>query len=437
MPSTDVPNKLSSDIVLDDDLIKRAYALDITDELRHIREEFHLPPDKVYLCGNSLGPMPKRTAGVLSTHLEKWKTRLVDGHFEQPEPWISIEEKVSNLSMPIVGARYPHEIAIMNSLTVNIHLFLTAFYKPVGSKCKILIEQHAFPSDTHAVTSHVQARGIEEEAIVYLAPREGEEVLRTDDILQTITKLANVGHLALVLLPGIQFYTGQVLPIEKIAKLCRSRDVPLGLDLAHAVGNIPLRLHDWGVDFAVWCNYKYLNSGPGAIAGAFLHDRWADVALPRHAGWWGCEQNSRFDADTKFEAQKGARGFQLSNPSVFALTPVTASLTVFQEAGGVCAVRKKSLKMTGLLTYALKQRLGSRVHILTPDDDNQRGNQLSVCVKTNVDVDVVNDALAELGVVCDVRKPDVIRVAPAPLFNSFKDIVTFVGALEHVLRSSN
>lgn len=433
MPSTDVPKDVGPGNALDDELVKRAYALDAADELRRFREEFHLPAGKVYLCGNSLGPMPKRAAGALSTHVEKWKTDLVDGHFKEPEPWISIEERVSQLSMPIVGARYPHEVAVMNSLTVNIHLFLTAFYKPVGSRCKILIERHAFPSDTHAVTSHVQARGLDEDAVVFLGPREGEQTLRTDDIIQTITKLANANQLALVLLPGVQFYTGQVLPMERIARLCSSKHIALGLDLAHAVGNIPLKLHDWGVDFAAWCNYKYLNGGPGAIGGAFLHDRWADAGLARHAGWWGSSRETRFDADTTFRAQRGARGFQLSNPSVLALAPVAASLSVFEEAGGVSALRAKSLQMMALLTRALAQRIGSRVRLLTPDDHSQRGNQLSMRIEADVNVDVINNALAEAGVVCDVRKPDVIRVAAAPLFNSFKDVLTFVGALEHVL----
>lgn len=434
MPSTDVRQKAGGDIVVDDDLAKRAQALDAADGLKKFREEFHLPADKVYLCGNSLGPMPKRAAAALSQHMDKWRTCAVDGHFEAPEPWISMEEEASDLSVAIVGARYAHEVVVMNSLTVNLHLFLTAFYKPAGAKCKIIIEQHAFPSDTHAVISHVEARGVSKHAVTYLSARDGEETLRTDDILQTIAKLDNAGELALVLLPGVQFYTGQVMPMESIATLCRSRGIPFGLDLAHAVGNIPLQLHDWGVDFAAWCNYKYLNSGPGATAGAFLHDRWAAASLARLGGWWGCERRSRFDADAAFRAQRGARGFQVSNPSVFGLAPVTASLGVFAEAGGVCALREKSLKMSGLLSWALKTRLASRVHVVTPDDDAQKGNQFSIRLTGQPDVRKAHGGLAEAGIVCDVREPDVIRVAPAPLFNSFMDVVTFVGALEHVLR---
>lgn len=432
MPSTELPR--STSFSLDESLVAEARALDTADKLHPFRRQFHLPEHAVYLCGNSLGPMPKRTDAALQTHLHKWKTRAVDGHFEHPHPWISIEEHVSTLSMPIVGARYPHEIAIMNSLTVNIHLFLTAFYKPEGHRNKILIESHAFPSDRHAVTSHVQARGVPLSAVEFLEPRCGEQTLRTDDILNRISELSRAQVLALVLLPGVQFYTGQVFPMKRIAAVCRSHNVPLGLDLAHAVGNIPLQLHDWDVDFAVWCTYKYLNSGPGAIAGAFLHHRWADTPFTRHAGWWGCEKSICFETDVDFRAQKGARGFQLSNPPVLALAPVAASLSVFADAGGIYTLRRKSMQMTDLLLRAMKKKnLGCRVNLVTPENVEERGNQLSLQMLHGVDVDVVHKELDKLGVVCDVRKPDVIRVSPAPLFNSFHDVVFFVEALEHVL----
>lgn len=448
MPSTDV-NYLASSmpnagppkalpkarIPLDSKLQKQAHDLDKDDALQHLQDEFHIPMSSVYLCGNSLGLQPRRTAGALSRHLEKWATSGVDGHFTAPQPWASIEDEASQLCMPLVGAAHAHEVAVMNSLTVNMHLLLTALYRPTGKRVKIVVEEHAFSSDEYALQTHVRTRGIDPHgAIERLAPRPGETLLRHHDIDHAIRRLHAAGELALVFLPGVQFYTGQVFPMQRVAALCRSLDVPLGLDLAHAVANVPLRLHEWGVDFAVWCSYKYLNAGPGAIGGAFLHDRHARSDLPRLGGWWGHERDTRFKMDRDFHPQLGIRGFQVSNPPVLALVPVTEALKLVQQAGGMAALREKSTALTGFLHDALTRLLPDQVDVISPHDAAWRGCQLSVRLRrAGLSVGIVNQRLHALGLVCDVREPDVIRVAPCPLYNSFADVCAFVCALKGVL----
>lgn len=416
-------------------LRKEARYLDATDPLRHVREEFHVPSNCAYLCGNSLGLQPRGTAQALQTQLSKWAQRGVDGHFTSPTPWATIEDEACTLSMPVVGAKYAHEVAVMNSLTVNIHLLLTSFYRPTETCQKVIVEAHSFPSDEYALQTHLQARGIDPNmAIVKLKPRKGEILLRHEDIEETIAHHASCGDLALVFLPGVQYYTGQVFPMKSIAKQCQHVGVPLGLDLAHAVGNIPLQLHDWGVDFAVWCSYKYLNAGPGSLAGAFLHDRHANADLPRLAGWWGHKRGTRFNMPETFDPQMGARGLQLSNPPVFAIVPVTEALKVLQQVGGVSALREKSVALTDFLERGLLETMGAHVDVISPGCSTWRGCQLSVrLTECPVSAAEVNRRLHALQVVCDVREPDVIRVAPTPMYNSFTDVVAFVTSLQRVL----
>lgn len=415
-----------------------AARLDFSDPLRSTRSQFSLPAP-VYLCGNSLGPQPHSTRIALQAHLDKWASLGVAGHFASPDPWADIEVSAAAVVAPLVGAR-PHEVAIMNSLTVNLHLMLTAFYRPDGDRNCILVEDGAFSSDEYALQTHIAARGLQpDDVIIRLKPRLGERPLRDLDILCAIRDLGASGRLALVLLPGVQYYTGQLFPLADVCAVAKEEGVPIGFDLAHAVGNVPLSLHDWGADFAVWCSYKYLNGGPGAVAGAFVHERHASAQLPRLAGWWGHDRSSRFAMPRDFVPQMGAPGFQLSNPPVFALVPVAEAARVFEKAGGMEAVREKSVKLTAFLERMIGERLRDEVEIVTPREKGRRGAQLSLVLERvrrweGGDMHAFNERLEKRGVVCDVREPDVLRVAPAPLYNSFMDVVLFVEVLEQVLR---
>lgn len=439
------------------------------------------PRPVVYLCGNSLGLMPVAAGDAVRSHLSAWAARGVDGHFCGPEPWATIEDTVATAdARALVGAAKPHEIVYMNSLTVNLHLMMTAFYRPTPQRHAILIEDHAFPSDIYAVASQVSLAGFDPAtAILRLRPRPGEAALRDEDIVATIAERGP--ELALILLPGVQYYTGQVLPMAAAAAAARAAGVPLGLDLAHAVGNVPLALHAWGVDWAVWCTYKYLNGGPGAVGGLFLHDRHAGVAgselpsgqreegddnggggdggggngggggdddesddgrpgrpaLPRLAGWWGHERASRFTMGPTFRPQRGAPGFQLSNPPVLALAPVAASLRLFAEAGGMPALTYKAARLTAYLEALLVSpagRLARRVTVITPSGAGRRGCQLSVRLAGGR-VGEVRRRLGRAGVVVDTREPDVMRVAPVPLYNSFGDVWRFAEALADVVHA--
>lgn len=425
-----VPHVQSPRLKLPQPSLEAAQLLDSTDPLASIRTQFHYP-FPVYLCGNSLGLMPTRTQNALQSHLSKWKTLAVEGHFEQPQPWVSIEKQASILSMPIVGAKFQHEVAVMNSLTVNLHLMLVSFYRPTKERSKILLEQHAFSSDEYALQTHLQSRNIDpQQHLIRLSPRPEEFLLRDHDIIAAIHE--NSQSLALILLPGIQYYTGQFFDIPAIVAVARSYGIPVGLDLAHAVGNVPLQLHDWDVDFAVWCTYKYLNSGPGAVAGVFIHDRHSKANLPRYGGWWGHDANTRFGMPLEFSPQPGAWGYQISNPPVLSLVPIIESLRLIQEAGGVGRMREKSIRLTCFLETCL-DRLKDVVEVISPSQVDRRGCQLSLRV-IGKRIKEVNEGLGKLGVVCDVREPDVLRVAPVPLYNSFMDVWKFVEALEKVLK---
>ncbi|KAI0328557.1 kynureninase [Cubamyces sp. BRFM 1775] len=434
------------------------------DPLRKFREEFVIPTFRqmkasavaaeradepcTYLCGNSLGLLAKRSKKLVEEELEVWGTRAVEGHFDHPlgRSWMHIADTVHPYLADLVGAQ-ESEVACMGTLTANLHLMLNAFYKPTAERCKILREAKAFPSDEYAMATQVSARGFNpDDAIIALTPRPGEHTLRTEDILSTIEREGS--SIALVLFSGVQFYTGQRFAMKEITAAAKAQGCVCGWDLAHAVGNVPLSLHDWGVDFAVWCTYKYLNSGPGGIGGLFLHDRWADLPV-REAGWWGHDPATRFDMPPQFKAIRGAQGFQQSNPSVLATVSLLGALQVFSEAGGIRAVRARSERLTGYLSALLQQsrfyappadafdtgRTALGVTVITPGSPEERGAQLSlVFLPTGRGVmPRVLKGLEARGVVGDSRKPDVIRLAPVALYNTFEDVERAVRVLEEVL----
>lgn len=420
--------------------VERSFAeqQDAADSLASLRAEFFIPQrdgggDSVYLCGHSLGLQPRGVAGVLHEELKHWAAFAVEGHFASSRPWLPYHEQLTNSLAKLAGAQ-PLEVVAMNSLTVNLHLMFASFYRPRPGREAILIEQRAFSSDQYAVASQIQHRGFDPKtALIEIAPRAGEDSLRTEDICSLIER---EGHrIATVMLPGVQYLTGQRFDIEAITRCARRQGCSVGFDLAHAIGNVPLRLHDWDVDFAVWCSYKYLNAGPGAIGGCFVHERHARALdLPRLAGWWGHDKRSRFQMPAEFQPIPGAEGWQLSNPPIFAAAPLLASLPLF-DAAGVDTLRAKSVRLTGYLETLLQARLSQSLTITTPSDPGARGCQLSLRLhRSATQARAVFDALSAQGVFCDWREPDIIRVAPVPLYNSFLDVWRFVAALEQALQ---
>ncbi|HEX7011698.1 MAG TPA: kynureninase [Steroidobacteraceae bacterium] len=411
---------------------------DAADSLAALREEFYIParPDGspcVYFCGHSLGLQPKGVRRILEEELDRWARYAVEGHFGSDRPWLPYHEQIAAPLASLVGAA-PLEVVAMNTLTVNLHLMLATFYRPSGERRKILIESRAFSSDRYAVASQVRHRGFDPaEALIEISPREGEDVIRTEDVLERIEREAP--SIATVLLPGVQFLSGQAFDMAAIAHYARRAGATVGFDLAHAIGNIPLQLHDWNADFAVWCSYKYLNAGPGAVGGCFVHERHARAFdLPRFAGWWGHEKTTRFDMPHDFQPLPGAEGWQVSNLPIFSAAPLLASLPLFEQAGfGV--LRAKSVRLTGYLDALLRARLRDQLVILTPSDPEARGCQLSLRLKRSPsEARAVFDALSRAGFVADWREPDVIRVAPVPLYNTFAEVYEFVAALERFLQ---
>jgi kynureninase len=418
--------------------LDRSYAeqQDRADTLASLRGEFHLPvradgSPVVYLCGHSLGLQPKRTATVVQEELDAWARLGVEGHFTGARPWVSYHELLTPALATLAGA-LPHEVVAMNTLTVNLHLMLASFYRPQGARNKIVIEKRAFSSDRYAVAAHLAQRGIDPgDALVELEPRNGL-IFDTDAVCEYIERHAS--EIATVLLPGVQYLTGQCFDMARITAVARRAGCSVGYDLAHAMGNVPLRLHDWDVDFAAWCGYKYLNGGPGAIGGCFVHERHARAFdLPRLAGWWGHDKTSRFAMPEQFVPLPGAEGWQLSNPSIFAAAPLIASLELFERAG-VTALRAKSLQLTAYLEHLLQSWLPNDVAILTPSATEARGCQLSLRVlRPASEARALHDRLSRDGYLGDWREPDVIRVAPVPLYNSFTDVWEFVRALQRLL----
>lgn len=400
-----------------------ARQLDKSDPLRHFRQKFYFPKHNgknvLYFCGNSLGLQPHGVMAALKHEVQHWREFGVEGHFKGEMPWMYYHKLLTPQSARIVGAK-ESEVVVMNTLTTNLHLLMVSFYRPTKERFKIIMEAHAFPSDQYAIESQVRFHGfIPEEAIVEVAPRAREETLRTEDMLTTIEQHGS--QTALVLFGGVNYYTGQFFDLEKITKAAHRAGAYAGFDLAHAAGNIPVQLHDWNVDFACWCSYKYLNSGPGGPSGIFVHERHGnDPDLPRFAGWWGHDEEHRFLMKKGFKPMQGAAGWQLSNAPIFSLAVHKASLDLFDEAGMV-ALREKSLRLTAYLEFLIEDlnEKGRHFQIITPKDPAQRGCQLSIL--TGKDGKKLFDYLSANGVVADWREPNVIRVAPVPMYNSFKD----------------
>jgi kynureninase len=419
--------------------LEAARARDAADPATARRAEFHFPrrPDGggvVYLCGNSLGLQPKRAAADVAAFLSQWQDLGVLGYHDPKADWLNLHERLAPVASMLVGAR-PLEAVVMNSLTINLHLLMASFYRPTRERHVILIEQGAFPSDRYAVASQLAWHGFDAASgLVQVAPRAGEHLLRHEDLVAEIERLGP--RLALALLPGVQYLTGQRLDIAGLAAAAHGVDAVAGFDLAHAVGNLPLELHDWNVDFAAWCSYKYLNGGPGATAGAFVHERHFGTTAPRLAGWWGNELESRFEMAETFRPYRGAAGWQVSNHPLIGMVPLQASFAQF-AAAGMPALRARSVLLTGWLERLLVDRLGDRIEILTPRDPEARGAQLSVRLAgTRGGGRPLFDRLLAGGLTCDWREPDVIRLAPAPLYNSFEDCWRAVGLVQDELNAS-
>jgi len=413
--------------------LEYAREMDQKDPLRSFRDRFHLPRQEdgrphIYLCGNSLGLQPKSTAEYVIQELEDWKNLGVEGHFHAKHPWMPYHEFLTEKMARIVGAK-PIEVVMMNTLSVNLHLLMVSFYRPTPERYKILIESDAFPSDKYAVQSQLKFHGYEKDGLLELRPREGEELIRHEDIEKVIEREGE--RIALIMLGCPNYYTGQVFDMKRIAALGHAKGCVVGFDLAHGAGNLPLSLHDSGVDFAAWCTYKYLNSGPGSVGGCFIHEKHArNFELPRFAGWWGHNQDTRFNMRQDFDPIPGAEGWQLSNPPILSMAAIMASLDIFDEAG-MDALIAKSRLLTGYLEELVHELDDPNINIITPANPEERGCQLSLQLK-NADKRLFEAITAE-GVIADWREPDVIRVAPAPLFNSFEDVFYFTTILKNQL----
>jgi kynureninase len=404
-----------------------AREMDAGDSLARYRERFHIPTgpdgaDCVYLCGHSLGLQPKIVRSYVEQELEDWARLGVEAHFRGKHPWMPYHWLLTEQTARLVGAK-PIEVVVMNSLTVNLHLMMVSFYRPTKERHKIVVEESAFPSDKYAVQSQVRYHGFNPStSLVELKAQRGERVLRDEDIVRLIEREGD--SIALVMLGGVNYSSGQFFDLEAIARAGHAKECVVGFDLAHAAGNVPLKLHEWDADFAVWCSYKYLNGGPGCIAGCFVHERHArDNSLPRFAGWWGHDQETRFKMGPEFHPMGGAEGWQVSNPSILSMAALRASMDIFDEVG-MDALREKSIALTGYMEFLLDQQRSDKFSILTPRDSGRRGAQLSICVPQNGRV--VCERLTQQGVLCDWREPDILRVAPAPLYNTFADVYAFV-----------
>lgn len=414
--------------------VEYSYAADAEDALSGFRERFHIPLDasgaeSVYFTGNSLGLMPKTARQYVDQELEDWARLGVEGHLNARHPWLPYHEFLTEQMARVVGA-LPSETVVMNSLTVNLHLLMVSFLDPTPDRPYVMIEKGAFPSDQYAVESQMRFRGLDpREYLLELSARDGEDAVRTEDIIRTIEQYS--GRIAMILLGGVNYYSGQAFDMPAITAAGHRAGAMVGFDLAHAAGNLVLKLHDWDVDFAVWCSYKYLNAGPGAVAGAFVHERHArSPGLNRFAGWWGHDKDTRFLMGPEFRPLDGAEGWQISNPPILQMAALRASLEIFDEAG-MPALRAKSEKLTGFLEASLDELKDERISVITPRDPASRGCQLSIRVK-NADRSLHENILRR-GVHADWREPDVIRVAPVPLYNSFADVGRFIQILKECL----
>jgi kynureninase len=406
--------------------IEFAQQVDEQDPLKAFRSKFLLPQhdgkDAIYFCGNSLGLQPAAAKEYLNEQLTNWQQLGVEGWFEGNDPWLMYHNKLRPMLSVIVGAK-KEEVSIMNSLTVNLHLLLVSFYKPTNKRYKILMEGGAFPSDQYALESQVRFHGFDpKDAIIEISPRSGEDTLRTEDIVDAIKN--NTDGLALVLFSGINYFTGQFFNIEAITKAAHEAGVLAGFDLAHAAGNVPLQLHEWNVDFASWCSYKYMNSGPGGISGIFVHEKHFKADHQRFAGWWGYRKDKQFLMASGFDAEPGADGWQVSTPPIMLMALHKASLDIFEKTGGLRVLRAKSELLTGYLEFLINEinlKKGTDLFkIITPKDPGKRGGQLSVVCAG--DAKEIFDYLKKNGVIGDWREPNVIRLSPVPLYNSFTDV---------------
>ena len=404
-----------------------AAARDARDPLAKYRERFHFPRgprggEAIYLCGHSLGLEPKSTRQYLDQELKDWAELAVEGHFRAKSPWLGYHRLLTEQTARLVGAK-PIEVVVMNSLTVNLHLMMVSFFRPTKQRHKIIMEKGAFPSDQYAVKSQLRFHGCDPAAsLIELAPRKGEWTLREEDILATIEKEGEAT--ALVLLPGVNYSTGQTFDFAAITRAAQKQGCVVGIDLAHAAGNLALKLHDWNADFAVWCTYKYLNAGPGAVGGCFVHERHAKNAeLRRFAGWWGHDEATRFRMGPDFVPMAGAEGWQLSNAPVLSMAALRAAMEIFDEAG-MDALRRKSVALTGYLEALLDEQRSEKFEIITPREPERRGAMLAIRIRKNGRG--VVEKLLEQGVFTDFREPDILRVTPAPLYNSYQDVAGFV-----------
>ena len=414
--------------------IDYAKAQDQKDPLANYREKFHIPKNTdgkewLYFTGNSLGLQPKQTKNHIQQELDDWAKLGVEGHFEAKNPWMPYHEFLTETMAEIVGAK-PIEVVIMNTLTTNLHLLMVSFYQPTNTKYKIIIESDAFPSDRYAVETQLQFHGYDpSESLIEWSPRDGETLLNIEDLESILKTQGN--EIALLLIGGVNYYTGQYLNLKRIAELGHQKGCKVGIDLAHGVGNIQPKLHDTGVDFAAWCTYKYMNSGPGSLGGIFVHERYAhDTSLKRFAGWWSQNKETRFDMRQPLDITPGAEGWQLSNPPILSMAAIKASLELFSEVG-MQALRDKSIQLTGYLEYLILKLDNKNISIITPKDPEERGCQLSIQVK-NANKSL-HTKLTEAHVITDWRTPNVIRCAPVPFYNSFEDVYRMVEILKTIL----
>lgn len=411
-----------------------AKSQDQNDPISSYRNQFHIPKDKdgndwLYFTGNSLGLQPKATKEYINQELEDWANLGVEGHFEAKNPWMPYHEFLTESMAKIVGAK-PIEVVIMNTLTTNLHLLMVSFYQPTKTKYKIVIESDAFPSDRYAVQTQLEFHGFDaSEGVIEWKPREGEELLNIKD-LETILEEQG-DEIALLLIGGVNYYTGQYLDIKKITDLGHAKNCMVGIDLAHGVGNIKPDFHNSGVDFAAWCTYKYLNAGPGSLGGIFVHEKHAhNKDLKRFAGWWSHNKSTRFNMRQPLDVIPGAEGWQLSNPPILSMAAIKASLDMFNEVG-MDALRAKSEKLTGYFEFLINELNNEKIKIITPTNPKERGCQLSIQVK---DADKnLHKQLTEANIITDWREPDVIRCAPVPLYNTFVDVYKMVEKLKEIL----
>ena len=412
-----------------------AAAMDARDPLADFRERFCLPTSKtgeefIYLAGHSLGLQPKSTSSYVLQELQEWAQLGVEGHFHAKNPWMPYHRLLTRQTASLVGAG-PAEVVVMNSLTVNLHLMMASFYRPTTQRHKILVERGAFPSDQYAVKSQIHFHGFDPStSLLELTPREGESCIRDEEIESLIEREGD--SIALILLGGVNYATGQAFDMEAVTKAGHRKGSIVGLDLAHAAGNIPLRLHDWNADFAVWCSYKYLNGGPGCVGACFVHERYAQAwNLPRFAGWWGHDEKTRFLMGPDFRPMPGAEGWQLSNPPILALAPLRASMEIFAEAG-MDRLRSKSISLSRYMEFLLDQKASLKFSIVTPREAERRGAQISIRLPQYGRK--VCDQLTAEGVIGDWREPDIYRVAAVPLYNSYRDVYRFVERFLKVLQ---